>query len=106
MTNPTKEALAKLTQAPPPPDPEFIVAELSKTWTGCGDDALLISQDLERVIAVNLQRGYLLYSFAHSQVMVREGQQQETIIAVFRKRAQTATEASMREQLRDMAGRT
>lgn len=65
-------------------EPTFIVAEITRTWNGCSDGPGLISQDFEQVLAHNLKRGYLLYSFAHSQVMVTPGQQQETIIAVFR----------------------
>ena len=84
MGNPTKDALAKLTEGPQP-EPEFIVAEVSRTWTCAGNLPGLISNDLERVIAHNLQRGYLLYSFAHSQVMTGASSQQETIIAVFRR---------------------
>lgn len=62
---------------------EFIVAEISKTWTECGTPAKLLSQMFEEVIATNLERGYVLYSFSHSQV-AQPGVQQETIIAVFR----------------------
>lgn len=64
--------------------PSFIVAEMSTTWGDATDPLELISHALEKVISHNLARGYLLYSFSHSQVMVAPGQQQETIIAVFR----------------------
>lgn len=67
--------------------PEFIVAEISKTWVRSTPAVELVSQKLEHVIAVNLQRGYVLYSFSHSQVMVGRDVQQETIVAVFRRQA-------------------
>jgi len=65
-------------------EPEFIVAEMSTTWMHGGPAVTLISRKFEDVIERNLQRGYLLHSFSHSQVIGR-GEQQETIVAVFRK---------------------
>jgi hypothetical protein len=63
---------------------EFIVAEIAKTWAQGQQGGQIISKQFEQIIATNLKRGYILYSFAHSQVLgVRE--QQETIVAVFRK---------------------
>lgn len=65
-------------------EPEFIVAEITTTWARGGPGPVLISKKFEDVIERNMQRGYVLYSFSHSQVLsVHE--QQETIIAVFRK---------------------
>lgn len=76
-------------------EPPFIVAEVTRTWTEAEAPADLISGKLEHVIAHNLQRGYVLYSFSHSQVFIPARQlldgrqvgahQQETIIAVFRR---------------------
>jgi len=66
-------------------DPEFIVAEITVSWKAGQPAARLISERFADVISHNLDRGYVLYSFAHSQVLFGASEQQETIVAVFRK---------------------
>lgn len=64
----------------------FIVSEVTKNWTdGVSSDKEIISQKFEYVIAVNLERGYKLYSFQLNQVVVMNRMMVETIIAVFEK---------------------
>lgn len=62
----------------------FIVAEVSKNWIG-GESATpeLLSQQFERVIETNRQRGYHLLSFDVHRLMVKADEMNETIIAVF-----------------------
>src|SRR6476661_4499437 len=88
------EALAART------DDQFIVAEVSKNWIdGRSSSPLLLCQLFERVIAVNLTRGYRLHSFQLHRVLVRAGDSlhaadlNETIIAVF-ERVEGAEEGS------------
>lgn len=47
--------------------PQFIVGEVSKAWINGREAAPgsgLISENFERIIGFNLQRGYVLHSFA------------------------------------------
>jgi hypothetical protein len=82
---------------------EFIVAEIAKTWAQGQQGGQIISKQFEQIIATNLERGYVLYSFAHSQVLgVRE--QQETIVAVFRKTQGKAKRSTSKRCLRCDAG--
>lgn len=73
--------------------PEFIVAEVSKTWRGRRQHkypqpaaADCLCGRFEHVIERNRQRGYELHSFDLSQVMTGEDELTETIIAVFRRK--------------------
>jgi len=62
----------------------FIVAEVSKNWhRGVPETPGLVSQALERVIQVNLLRGYRLHSFTLNRLMVSDCELNETIVAVF-----------------------
>ena len=70
--------------------PNFIVAEISKNWhrkerIGWEPDidGPLICHLFEKVIAVNLDRGYRLHSFSLSQHQDGPDTMIETIIAVF-----------------------
>ena len=64
--------------------PAFIVAEISKTWTGgASRDPLFLSQKFELVIATNLERGYQLHEFQLHRLMTGPRTMNETIIAVF-----------------------
>lgn len=74
------------------PIKQFIVAEISKNWERAvyvGDTSnlaaagLLVSNMFERVIEVNLERGYKLHSFEVHRLMVGPDDMNETIIAVF-----------------------
>jgi hypothetical protein len=68
------------------PEPEFIVAEVSKNWhLGYSDSPVLVSQLFEGVIETNRKRGYILHTFSLSQLMTGPEEMNETIIAVFRK---------------------
>lgn len=63
---------------------EFIVAEITKNWKKEFPVNDLLSQQFEKVINTNLNRGYELYewritSIIHNEVLT------ETIIAVFKK---------------------
>lgn len=67
-------------------NPHRIVAEVSKSWTGCTkqDGHTLISRRFEAVIEENIKRGYQLESWNLSQVWMPEARQMvETIVAVF-----------------------
>ena len=70
-------------------NPQFIVAEVSKNWINGAPvtDNGLLSQIFERVIEVNRQRGYRLYSFSLHRLMTGPdelmNEMNETIIAVF-----------------------
>jgi len=62
----------------------FIVAEVSKNWhRGVPETPGLVSQALERVIQVNLLRGYRLHSFTLNRLVVSDCELNETIVAVF-----------------------
>lgn len=68
----------------------FIVAEVSKNWTperavsiGNADGHSTISKLFEKILEVNLLRGYLLHSYKFSQVGFGTDALVETIIAVF-----------------------
>jgi hypothetical protein len=65
----------------------FIVAEIHKNWDqGVGDGTKrLISQEFEKVIEKNLERGYRLHSFDLNQVITDYAKMSETIIALFEK---------------------
>lgn len=72
-------------------DPErFIVAEVSMNWLN-GEPAALdrfpglntIARRFEHVIAVNLERGYILRSFQLHRLMTGADELNETIVAVF-----------------------
>ena len=82
------------------PDPQFIVAEISKSWVGGLEVQPTgpVCRQFEQVIEVNRQRGYRLLQFQYSQSVLPatvlhlvQGQQieppqmNETIIAVFEK---------------------
>ncbi len=67
---------------------QFIVAEVSKNWSG--EPAPESSRDIlcgrfELLIEVNRKRGYRLHSFSLHRLMVADDQMNETIIAVFEK---------------------
>lgn len=73
---------------------QFIVAEVSKNWQRAeyiGDTnhlaeaGLLLSNQFEKVIEVNRQRGYVLHSFQIHRLMTNSDVMNETIIAVFEK---------------------
>ena len=67
-------------------DRKFIVAEISKNWlAGAIPDAWIISGLFEEVIDLNLNRGYTLFKFDISRVMISSNCLNETIIAVFEK---------------------
>jgi len=63
----------------------FIVAEISKNWNikEVNYPDTLMSQDFEKVLEVNLERGYRLHSYKLSQIMSSQDNMLETIIAVF-----------------------
>lgn len=68
---------------------KMIVAEVSKTWTSADhvkkvDTRTTLSGQFERVIEVNLERGYHLQSWRMSQIMTGPEVMTETIIAVFK----------------------
>ncbi len=69
--------------------PRFIVAEVTKTWwqgQHNSEDKTLLSQRFEKVINVNLERGYALNTWKLSQVFLKEKEElTETIIAIFEK---------------------
>lgn len=61
-----------------------IVAEVSKNWIlGEEPQSPLLSQEFERVILVNLERGYVLRTFQLHRVLTSPKVLNETIIAVF-----------------------
>ncbi len=62
-----------------------IVAEVSRNWSGGPEDAIkpLLCTTFERVIDVNMGRGYDLESWQLQIVTNPLGQINETIIAVF-----------------------
>ena len=65
------------------PEPRFIVAEVSKTWTNPEERSPeLLSQRFEHIINVNHERGYALRSWQPTQNM-ESGVLVETIVAVF-----------------------
>ncbi|MBU6231576.1 hypothetical protein KGP36_02815 [Patescibacteria group bacterium] len=62
-----------------------IVAEITRNWMRCKPDPTekpLISQEFERVISVNAERGYVLESWQLIQ-FVYDYSLTETIVAVF-----------------------
>jgi hypothetical protein len=64
----------------------FIVAEVSKNWIAGAEldpERGLLSQQFERVINVNAERGYRLVTFSLHSLMTSPGNLNETIIAVF-----------------------
>lgn len=64
---------------------QFIVAEISKNWqSGDTANAELLSQRFERVININIARGFKLVDWK-THVFVVEGAVNETIIAIFEK---------------------
>ena len=64
----------------------FIVAEVSKNWIeGRSLTRGTVSQQFERIINNNLERGYQLHSFTLHRLMVGDNEMNETIIAVFEK---------------------
>lgn len=65
-------------------DPQFIVGEVSKNWTGGKEDFATgpLCQQFENVIEVNRVRGYRLHSFQVHRLMVGSCMN-ETVIAVF-----------------------
>lgn len=65
--------------------PRFVVAEVSKSWVDGAHvgTPYLLAELFEHVIAVNLQRGYVLHSFDLHRLMTRPNEINETIIAVF-----------------------
>jgi len=65
------------------PKLQFIVAEVTKNWHPDQTDAEPICVKFERIIELNLERGYELHSFDLNQVMTNEKTLTETIIAVF-----------------------
>lgn len=78
--------------APTSPERNFIVAEITKTWEQGCFPRRLISEDFDTVVNVNDGRGYDLLQFSHSSIISGDGkQQQETIVAVFRRRAADAS---------------
>jgi hypothetical protein len=66
-------------------EPEFIVAEIVKTWPQTSPG--LLCHRFEDVIEVNRRRGYELHAFTLSQLMTDPGTLTETIIAVFRRKS-------------------
>jgi hypothetical protein len=70
-------------------DPIFIVAEISKNWWRDGVEVVpgsgLLSEQFEKVINVNRERGYALASWGLHRLMVGTDELNETIVAVFRR---------------------
>lgn len=69
---------------------QFIVAEVSKNWTGQWVGPLPSPSDIlcgrfEQVIEHNRKRGYRLHSWNIHRLMVDKDSLNETIIAVFEK---------------------
>lgn len=63
---------------------EFIVAEISKNWDRHNrNDGYFLREKFEEIIAVNLDRGYRLHSFALDRLVTGPDELNETIIAVF-----------------------
>lgn len=64
---------------------QFIVAEISKNWADGQEVAPsgLLCQQFEKVIEVNLGRGYRLHSFQLHRLMTDPRTMNETIVAVF-----------------------
>lgn len=79
-----KPILPRTVDVPLPDKPRFIVAEVSHTWV-VNQTQGLISMKFETVLEVNRKRGYVLKSFALSQVVDPTGCLLETIVAVFEK---------------------
>jgi hypothetical protein len=66
--------------------PRFIVAEISRNWIeGASLRPGTLASDFEHVLTHNLERGYTLVSFQLHRVVVRAGEMNETIIAVFQR---------------------
>ncbi len=66
-----------------PERPRFIVAEITKNWPAVHRGEL-VSQQLERVIQINAERGYRLHSWRYAKVVISHGDGFcETIVAVF-----------------------
>lgn len=62
----------------------FIVAEISKNWQPNSEAKELLSQGFEKVINVNLERGYRLIDWK-PHVFINGLTVNETIIAIFEK---------------------
>jgi hypothetical protein len=63
-----------------------IVAEITRNWIACKPEPEvkpLISQEFERIISVNAERGYELESWKFNQFISFGSSLTETIIAVF-----------------------
>lgn len=71
----------------------FLVAEVSKNWfNGQSDDAAILSQKFEEIIAANWSRGYKLHSYQLNRVTPDRQTMNETIVAVFELRDPTNAE--------------
>ena len=69
--------------------PEYIVAEVSKNWSGLPPQPVTQGECLsglfERVIKCNRDRGYVLDSWKLNRLMTAPEVMNETIIAVFKR---------------------
>lgn len=64
---------------------KIIVAEVSKNWIYGKLPETLLSQEFEKVINVNNQRGYKLIDWKIDRIVI-DGSLNETIIAIFERK--------------------
>jgi hypothetical protein len=73
-----------------PEQQRFIVAEISKNWVqgpnGEYPEQPPLRLQFQKIIANNLERGYLLHSFTLHRLLCAPNQMNETIIAVFERK--------------------